>query len=112
MKIDKSAWWESGGGFFGDVYKEMDDSYEGHLNTPSTLADRTKLEVDGIIKLCQLKTGDKLMDCPSGYGRHSLGLAERGIDVTGVDINDRFLELSGESLKKLNLPNIKFVKGD
>jgi ubiquinone/menaquinone biosynthesis C-methylase UbiE len=112
MISSKSAWWESDGGFFGDVYKEMDDSYEGHLNTPSTLADRTEAEMDGIIKLCQLKLGDSLMDCPSGYGRHSIGLAGRGVNVTGVDINDRFLEISKAALKQSNISNCKFVKGD
>lgn len=34
----------------------------------------------------QLKGGERILDLACGFGRHSLELARRGIDVTGVDI--------------------------
>lgn len=109
---DMTEWWESDGGFFGDIYKEMDNSYEGHLNTSRTLEDRTDDEVSGVIRLCSLEQGDKLLDCPCGYGRHSLGLAKRGIDVTGADINQRFLELDRAALAESGLANCQFIESD
>jgi ubiquinone/menaquinone biosynthesis C-methylase UbiE len=108
----KPNWWESEGGFFGSLYKEADDSFEGHLNTASGLSERTEKEVLGIIKLCNLNSGDTLMDCPSGYGRHSIALSQRGLKVTGIDINDEFLNLARHKANGLKLTNVNFVKCD
>lgn len=74
--------------FFGEFYLEGDNSKEGYLEeTKQTLADRTKTEADGVFNLLELKKGDKLMDCPCGYGRHSNELSSKGINVVGCDIN-------------------------
>jgi ubiquinone/menaquinone biosynthesis C-methylase UbiE len=108
----KQKWWESEGGFFGSLYKEADDSFEGHLNEDSSLSDRTEREVSGVIKLCALNSGDALIDCPSGYGRHSIALSQRGLKVTGVDINDEFLNLARNKANKKKLTNVNFVKCD
>jgi SAM-dependent methyltransferase len=34
----------------------------------------------------------RVLDVPCGHGRHAVGLAERGCDVTGVDLSPEFLE--------------------
>ncbi len=107
-----TEWWESQGGFFGDIYKEMDNSYEGHLNASISLEDRTEEEAEGVIRLCRISPGDKLLDCPCGYGRHSLALARKGIDVTGADINERFLELDRAALESSPMANCHFIKQD
>lgn len=112
MNNTQSEWWESEGGFFGDIYKEMDNSYEGHLNSAKPLEQRTEEEADGVIRLCQLKKSDTLLDCPCGYGRHSLCLARKGITVTGADINKRFLELDKQQLQEQHLSNCSFVESD
>ena len=108
----KLEWWESEGGFFGDIYKEMDDSNEGHLNQSKKLGNRTKEEVKGITELCKIGKDAKILYCPCGYGRHSMGLARDGFKVVGVDINDKFLKYDQTELKKSGLKNCSFVKGD
>lgn len=105
-------WWEGSGGFFNDVYLEGDNSYDGFLKSPQDLETRTKLEVEGIMKLCKLKPKGTVMDLPSGYGRHSISLARKGFNVTGVDINDKFLKTASSVAKGLGLSNVKFIKKD
>lgn len=111
LKVSKK-WWRSSGGFFNDVYLEGDNSFEGFLRSPLDLECRTNNEVDGIVKLCELHPGDAILDMPSGYGRHSIGLARRGFKVAGVDINDQFLRTASSVAKGLHLPNVKFQKKD
>jgi hypothetical protein len=60
---------------------EGDDSLEGFLTTPQTLSMRTAREADGIIRLLSLRPGASILDCPCGYGRHSIPLAKKGFRV-------------------------------
>lgn len=115
MTIPKTVpetWWESKGGFFGELYLEADDSLEGFLNHPQDMTSRVQAEVDGVIKLCGLKRSDTILDCPCGYGRHSIALAEKGFGVTGVDINDFFLTIAREQVQKRGLNTCRFLKQD
>lgn len=111
-KTIPETWWESEGGFFGQLYLEADDSLEGFLHHPQDMAGRVQTEVAGIIKLCGLERGDAVLDCPCGYGRHSVALAEKGFQVTGVDINDFFLKIAREQVQKLGIANCRFLKED
>jgi SAM-dependent methyltransferase len=97
MITASTPWWREDGGFFGDVYKEADDSVQTFFGGEAGVDDRTGREVEGVIRLCGLRPGDHVLDCPCGYGRHSVGLARRGMRVTGVDINSRFLTLARKS---------------
>ena len=45
----------------------------------------TQAEVDFIVEAANLKQGEHILDIMCGYGRHSLELAKRGINVTAVD---------------------------
>lgn len=45
----------------------------------------TLAETDFIISEADLKKGEKVLDIMCGYGRHSLELARRGMQVTAVD---------------------------
>ncbi|MFA6105409.1 MAG: class I SAM-dependent methyltransferase [Patescibacteria group bacterium] len=112
MQTEQTEWWESDGGFFGDLYKEADDSVEGHLNSPLNLQLRTTHEISGVAKLCGLNKGAKILDCPCGYGRHSLALAEAGFNVTGADINERFLKLDEDKRSEKKIENCRFIKND
>lgn len=105
-------WWSRTGGFFGDVYLEGDNSFEGFLKSPMDLETRTKAEVEGVRKLCELRSGDKILDCPSGYGRHSIALNRMGFDVTGVDVNDKYIKTANSVSKGLNLTNMRFQEKD
>jgi cyclopropane fatty-acyl-phospholipid synthase-like methyltransferase len=87
-KAKELKWWMEEYGFFGNFYMEGDDSKNGYLESKKqTLSDRTVTEVEGVIRLLDLKKGQRLMDCPCGYGRHSNELCARGINVVGSDIN-------------------------
>lgn len=110
MATQTLEWWRDGAGFFGRGYMEGDDSLEGYRKTQQTLAERTAFEVGGVIGLLGLTPGQRLLDCPCGYGRHSLGLARRGLEVVGVDINSEELALARDG--GAGLPNIRFVQRD
>jgi ubiquinone/menaquinone biosynthesis C-methylase UbiE len=105
-------WWQDGGGFFGKLYAEADDSYEGFLNRPEDMPARIKDEVEGVMRLCGIKAGDSVMDCPCGYGRHSLGLSQRGLNVRGVDISTEHLDLAKKQAERMNAQNIAFTQSD
>ena len=88
---------------------EGDDSVEGYLSSRrQNLGERTTSEVNGIIKLLHAKTGESILDCPCGYGRHSIELARRGFQITGVDINSDHLRQAMESARGLsNVPDFQ-----
>ena len=52
----------------------------------------TTAEARFIFEKLKLRTGDRLLDCPSGIGRLSIPLAKKGIRVTAVDITRGYLE--------------------
>lgn len=51
----------------------------------------TRQEVDFLYKVLRLEPPAKVLDVPCGGGRHALALAERGLEVTGVDLSADFL---------------------
>jgi SAM-dependent methyltransferase len=114
MVIDNIAdnWWESKGGFFGDLYAKADNSFEGFLNSPADLDARTKEEVEGVVKLCGLNEGDPIMDCPCGYGRHSIALTLAGFKVTGVDINNEHLAIAKRMANEVGADTLNIVTQD
>jgi cyclopropane fatty-acyl-phospholipid synthase-like methyltransferase len=109
-QVIEKEWWEEGAGFFGRGYMEGDNSLEGYLAQPLTLAERTANEVSGIINLLKLQPGQRLLDCPSGYGRHSIELARRGMEVIGADINTEELQKACQCVH--DLTNVQFIKND
>jgi SAM-dependent methyltransferase len=58
-------------------------AYEPVLGDESTRA-----EAVGAMALAGVAPGAEVLDCPCGYGRHALVLAELGYRVTGVDISE------------------------
>ncbi len=88
-----NEWWQNGAGFFGRNYIRGDNSAYGFLpDREQNLEERTKREVEGVVRLLNLSIGQKVLDVPCGYGRHSIGLSRKGYVVTGVDINDEMLD--------------------
>ncbi|MFH1802136.1 MAG: hypothetical protein ABH864_01655 [archaeon] len=81
----KKEWWSENYGFFGKFYMTCDNSNEGyHEGRKMNLKERTEEEVNGVIKVCGLKKRDKILDCPCGYGRHSIGLSKMGLRLKGL----------------------------
>lgn len=63
----------------------------------------TKNEVDFLIDQLKLQGNEKILDLACGYGRHSLELARRGYDVTGIDITSEYIEYATEQVEKEGL---------
>lgn len=57
----------------------------------ATTEDQTKQEADFIQQRLRVSPPAKLLDVPCGDGRHSLALAARGYQMTGVDLSPEFL---------------------
>ena len=54
----------------------------------------TEQEVDFLVDALALEPGMRVLDVGCGPGRHAHALAARGIDVHGVDISQRFVDLA------------------
>lgn len=102
----QEEWWK-GNEFFGPAYIEGDDSKEGYLEEAQDLQTRTWNEVNGVIRLCNISPGDRVLDLPCGYGRHSAELARRRFDVTGVDLNEDHLNIARQTAK-----GVRFIQED
>lgn len=63
--------------------------------------EQSKAEADFLVKALQCEAGSDLLDVPCGNGRLSLELAQRGYQVTGVDLSEEFIE---EARTRLNPP--------
>ena len=57
----------------------------------------TEEEVDFLVDALALEAGERVLDVGCGPGRHSLALARRGFEVTGVDLSDDFIALAREA---------------
>src|SRR6056297_129318 len=51
-----------------------------------------KADADKIWHALELRKGMEILDCPCGDARVGLHLAKRGIKLTGIDVNPRFIE--------------------
>ena len=101
-------WYKDGEGFFGKHYIEGDNSKKGYEETHRNLTERTAREVKGIIDLLNVSEGCSVLDCPCGYGRHSIALSKKGMSVTGVDINTDHLEIALNQ----DIESVNFLKKD
>lgn len=100
------TWWKDGY-FFGRRYYEPDNSIDGYIpGKRESLAQRTAREVKGIVDLLGLARGARILDLPCGYGRHSNALADRGYQVTGLDLDAEHLAKARESAQA------RFREGD
>jgi SAM-dependent methyltransferase len=56
----------------------------------------TEQEVGFLVEHLALRPGHRVLDVGCGPGRHAHALARRGIEVLGVDISQRFVDLAAE----------------
>jgi len=61
--------------------------------------------------MLDLPKGSKILDLCCGYGRHAIGLAKKGFDLTGYDLSDVLLERARKECKKQKV-KVALVKGD
>ena len=58
-------------------------------------------EVAFLAETLDLGPGSRVLDVGCGPGRHALALAERGVEVVGIDISARFVDLATEAASSL-----------
>ena len=86
-------WWEDiyNRQIYFDLYEEADTG----------LAEQ---EVQQVVTLLHPQDGASILDLCCGYGRHSIQLARRGFQVTGVDISVTQIQRAREVAKNARVP--------
>lgn len=64
-----------------------------------------------MIKALKLLPGAKLLDVACGTGRHSIGLARQGYQVTGLDYSSSYIEEARKNSRRSGV-SPRFVRGD
>jgi len=77
------------GDWFGAIARFLGPAYLRNAFTKGTVQ-----EIDFLWDELSLSSGQRVLDVGCGPGRHSLELARRGVDVTGVDASPEFIELA------------------
>jgi SAM-dependent methyltransferase len=94
-------WYES---FFGDEWlllAQLNEEEQG----------RTEREIEFIVEQLALDPGARILDVACGHGRHALGLARLGYDVTGVDSSKPSLDLAQRLAEEAGI-EVEYVHGD
>jgi SAM-dependent methyltransferase len=68
----------------------------------------TEQEVDFLVDALELRPGSRVLDVGCGPGRHAHALARRGVQVHGIDISQRFVDLATASAP----PGATFARAD
>lgn len=71
----------------------------------------TKRQVDFLVRVLGLSGNERILDLACGFGRHSLELARRGYDVTGVDITPAYIQYASDQARRKGL-NARFYCSD
>ena len=75
---------------------DQDRNPEWFLELPDDLwlkpEEMGKADADKIWNALKLREGMEILDCPCGDARVGVHLAKRGVKLTGIDVNPRFIE--------------------
>jgi SAM-dependent methyltransferase len=88
----QSEWWHQ---FYSGHYVDFHRDAVSRKNTPA--------EVDLMVSLLQPPPRARVLDLGCGEGRHSIALASRGYQVTGIDVTPAFLELARQESARRGL---------
>jgi SAM-dependent methyltransferase len=87
--------------------------YEGVLEE---LIEEATSEVEALVKIFsdyQIPSGSTILDLACGIGRHSVLLAEKGFNVTGVDLSPTFIGKANEIAEERSVSKtVEFRIGD
>ncbi|MHB8467443.1 MAG: class I SAM-dependent methyltransferase [Acidimicrobiales bacterium] len=89
--------------FFEPIARHLGSAYLRYSFTKGT-----EQEVAFLVELLDLGRGTRVLDVGCGPGRHARALAALGVEVLGLDISERFIELARDSAP----PAATFVRGD
>ena len=85
-------------------YEALFEDY-GHKYDNESFTQGTQGECDFIEKESGSNKSLKILDVGCGTGRHSVELAKRGFDITGIDLSESQLRLAKEKAAADNLKN-------
>lgn len=88
-------------GPFGDSLKQTEEDLE-----------RTRREVEFIVRELALGPADRVLDLACGYGRHALEISPGVAGIVGVDRTPAFIERARKLADERGLANARFVVAD
>lgn len=103
MNTDKTLMANINNNFFDGYYKEIWKSL-----IPAELTTR---EVDFMLSYFNLQPGNKVLDLMCGYGRHTIALARKGMNVTAIDNLDDYVREICETVEAEELP-VRAIRED
>lgn len=71
----------------------------------------TEREVEFLLEVLKCPPGGHLLDLPCGFGRHTIELAERGYQMTGIDLSTEYVQSLRLRVEDEKLP-VKVLLGD
>ncbi len=98
--LDGGPWWVS---FFQGPW--------GSLQQGGFPPEKTREEVDFIVKALELGDSERVLDVPCGEGRHSIELASRGFAVSGTELNPNALQTARANAEERGV-TVDFRQGD
>ncbi|MFT7646575.1 MAG: SAM-dependent methyltransferase [Candidatus Poriferisodalaceae bacterium] len=91
--------------WFEELADHMGSAYLRYAFTKNTVK-----EVDFLCETLGLRSGHKVLDVGCGPGRHLLEFARRGIEVVGVDISQKFLDIAARAAEEEDLSRLVTVQ--
>jgi SAM-dependent methyltransferase len=93
-------------------YEELFNRDYDRIYFPTFTPEKNSAEVDFIVSTLSIPKGGRVLDLACGHGRHAIELAQRGFEITGIDLSPRFIEMAIQSARSKGLPNVEFLIGD
>jgi cyclopropane fatty-acyl-phospholipid synthase-like methyltransferase len=96
-----------------DTRSEWVEFFNGHAPEYETncFTKNTQAEVDFLFEELDLAPGMTLLDLGCGTGRHTVELARRGLQVTGIDVSPGMLAEARQNAEKAGVKP-KFIEAD
>ena len=104
MRLDKKHWTHQ-------LFVEEADIYLPFLEQAMDRADAEADVVEGLFHQNQVCANGRVLDVACGIGRHSIPLARRGYQVTGIDLSPLFIEEARKRAAEAGV-GVRFVVGD
>ncbi len=92
-------------------YKELFGDTYLRAWAPYLTPERTARDVEDIVGLLALQAGRTILDLACGHGRIAIPLAQRGYEVTGLDLSGVFLERAKSDAESAGA-HVRWVHGD
>jgi len=94
-------WYET---TFEDIGEDFELIFAGQMP-------RTGAQVEFAIQALRLAPGSHVLDVACGVGRHSIELARRGYQVTGLDLSPKLLQIASERASRAGV-QVNWVRAD